>query len=63
MNKYNYTQAKEIYRNLKVMAGKAEIVSEEAIRNDLGDEAFSILRYHGFIEYCATRGGIKMYAI
>lgn len=59
----NYTQAKEIYRDLKGMAGNAEIVSEEAIRNDLGNEAFEALRYHGFIEYCATINGRKMYAI
>lgn len=29
--------AKEIYRDLKGMSGKADYVSEEAIRNDLGD--------------------------
>ena len=63
MKKYNYSQAKEAYRDLKGMAGKAEYVSEEAIRNDLGDDAFEALKYHGFIEYCTTIQGKKMYAI
>ena len=56
-------QANEIYRDLKGMTGKAEFVYEEAIRNDLGDEAFEALRHHGFIEYCTTIQGKKMYAI
>lgn len=63
MKKYSYAQTKEIYRDLKGMTGKADYVSEEAIRNDLGDEAFEALRYHGFIEYCTTIQGRKMYAI
>lgn len=63
MKKYNYAQTKEIYRDLKGMAGKADYVSEEAIRNDLGHEAFRALVWHGFIEYCTTIQGRKMYAI
>ena len=55
--------AKEAYRDLKGMTGKAEFVSEEAIRNDLGNQAFESLRHYGFIEYCATIQGKKMYAI
>lgn len=55
--------AKEIYRDLKGMSGKAEFVSEEAIRNDLGDRAFEMLREFGYIEYCTTIQGRKMYAI
>ena len=58
-----YPQAKEIYRDLKGMTGKAEFVSEQAIRNDLGNEAFEALRHYGFIEYCTTIQGKKMYAI
>ena len=58
-----YNQTKEIYRDLKGMCGKAEFVSETAIRNDLGNDAFEALRYHGFIEYCTTIQGRKMYAI
>ena len=56
-------QAKEMYRDLKGMTGKAEYVSEEAIRNDLGDRAFEMLREFGHIEYCTTIQGRKMYAI
>ena len=76
MSKYCYTSgkitnctdrcedcAKEVYRDLKGMSGKAELVSEEAIRNDLGDGAFEILREFGYIEYCTTSQGRKMYAI
>lgn len=55
--------AREAYRDLKGMAGNAEYVSEEAIRNDLTDEAFELLRQYGFIEYCTTIQGRKMYAI
>lgn len=55
--------AKEVYRDLKGMTGKAEYVSEEAIRNDLGNGAFEILREFGYIEYCTTIQGRKMYAI
>lgn len=55
--------AKEIYRDLKGMSGKADYVSEEAIRNDLGDGAFELLREYNFIEYCTTIQGRKMYAI
>ena len=56
-------QAREMYRDLKGMAGRAEYVTEDAIRNDLGDEAFEALRHYGFIEYCTTIQGKKMYAI
>ena len=55
--------AKECYRDLKGMAGKSEYVSEEAIRNDLGNGAFEILREYNLIEYCTTIQGHKMYAI
>lgn len=59
----NYKQAQAIYHTLKGMTGKAELVSEDAIRNDLGDHTFEALRHHGFIEYCATLQGTRMYAI
>lgn len=55
--------ARECYRDLKGMSGKAEYVSEEAIKNDLGNAAFELLRRYGFIEYCTTIQGRKMYAI
>lgn len=55
--------AKEAYRDLKEMSGKADYVSEEAIRNDLGNEAFELMREYNFIEYCTTIQGNKMYAI
>ena len=56
-------QVKEMYRDLKGMCGRSEYVSEEAIRNDLGDRAFEMLREHGYIEYCTTIQGRKMYAV
>ena len=55
--------AKEMYRNLKGMTGRAEFVSEDAIRNDLGDRAFEMLREFGYIEFCGIVGGRRMYAI
>ena len=55
--------AKEMYHDLKDMVGKAEYVSEEAIRNDLGDRAFEMLKEFGYIECCTVRDGRKMYAI
>ena len=60
---YTYAQTKEIYRDLKGMTDRADYVSEEAIRNNLGNKAFEALRHHGFIEYCTTIQGRKMYAI
>ena len=60
---YTHVQTEEIYRDLKGMTNKADYVSEEAIRNDLGNKAFEALRHYGFIEYCTTIQGKKMYAI
>ena len=56
-------QTQEIYRDLKGMSGKADFVTEEAIKNDLGEKAFNSLRHHGFIEYCGTLNNKRMYAI
>ena len=42
----------EIYSKLKKMAGRAEFVTELAIRNELGDEAFELLRINHMIELC-----------
>lgn len=60
---HTYKQTQEIYRTLKGATGKAEFVSEEAIKNDLGERAFNSLRHHGFIEYCGTLNNKRMYAI
>ena len=60
---HTYKQTQEIYRDLKGMSGKAEFVTEEAIKNDLGERAFDSLRHHGFIEYCGTLNNKRMYAI
>ncbi len=43
---------KEIYAELKKMAGRAELVTELAIRNELGNEAFELLRANHMIELC-----------
>lgn len=55
--------AREAYNDLKDKAGNAEFVSEEAIRNDLTDEAFELMRKYNFIEFCGVVGGRRMYAI
>lgn len=55
--------ARECHRDLKGLSGKSEYVAEEAIRNELGNEAFELMRQYGFIEYCTTIQGRKMYAI
>lgn len=55
--------AKEYHCDLKRIAGKAEYVGEEFIKSNLGIAAFELMREHGFIEYCATIQGNKMYAI
>ena len=60
---HTYKQTQEIYRDLKGMSDKADFVTEEAIKNDLGEKAFNSLRYHGFIEYCGTLNNRRMYAI
>ncbi len=59
----NQQRAKAMYKDLKGMSGKADYVSEEAIKNDLGVEAFNLMREYGYIEYCTTIQGRKMYAI
>ena len=55
--------AKEEYARLKEKTGNAEYVSEIAIRNELGDGAFKLLKEYGYIEYCTTIQGYRMYAI
>ena len=55
--------AKEVYRDLKGMSGKAEFVTEEAIKNDLGNGAFELLKEFGYIEFCGIVGDRRMYAI
>lgn len=59
----NKSRAHEMYRDLKGMSGKADYVSEDAIKNDLGIEAFELLKEYGYIEYCTTIQGRRMYAI
>lgn len=55
--------AKEFYNDLKEKAGESECVSEEAIRTELGDGVFELLKKYGYVEYCATLNGRRMYAI
>lgn len=55
--------AKEVYDELKEKAGKAEFVTEEAIKNDLGNGAFELLKEFSHIEFCGIVGGRRMYAI
>lgn len=44
--------AKDLYEELQDKAGNAEKVTEDAIRNELGDNAFIMLKSYGFIEHC-----------
>ena len=49
---HTYAQAKEMYRDLKGMTGLAELVTADAICNDLGENALVALKEYGFIEHC-----------
>lgn len=60
---YTKTQAREIYRDLKGMVGKADYISEEGIKDRIGKQGFDALRKHSFIEYCTTIQGHRMYAL
>ena len=60
---YNHSQTQILYHVLKGLVGKAELVSEEAIKNELGEKEFNSLRHHGFIEYCGTLNNCRMYAV
>ena len=55
--------AKEAYDELKAKVGKAEHVAEEAIRAELGDGTFELLREFGHIEFCGVINGTRRYAI
>ena len=55
--------AKEFYENLKRLGSKFDYVGEEFIKTNLGTVAFELMREYGFIEYCTTIQGEKMYAI
>ena len=55
--------AREYHEELKNKIPKAEYVSEEFIKSNLGIAAFELMRAYGFIEYCATIQEKKMYAI
>lgn len=55
--------AKEIHRDLKGMTDKADYISEQGIVDRIGENAFEMLKQYGFIEYCTTIQGHKMYAI
>jgi hypothetical protein len=55
--------AKECYKELKEKVGKSECVLEEAIRTELGDGAFELLRKYNYIECCNVTKNGKMYAI
>ena len=44
--------AKDIYVELKEKSGKAELITEDAIINDLGKNALVMLKQYHFIEHC-----------
>ncbi len=49
---HTYAEAQDLYHKLKQKTGKAELVTADAICNDLGENAFVALKEHGFIEHC-----------
>ena len=55
--------AKEVYRDLKGMVGKADYISEQGIKDRIGNKAFELLKEYSFIECCTIIQGQKMYAI
>lgn len=55
--------AREIYRELKEMLGKAEYVSEDGIIDRIGERAFYVLKQYGLIETCGVLDGTKIYAL
>lgn len=60
---YTHKQTQEIYRDLRGMIGKADFVSEEAIRNSVGDQGFEALKQYNFIEYGGEIQGKNIYII
>ena len=59
----NLSKVKEMHRNLKVMCGQVDYVSEKFIKNELGVDAFNVLRECGYIQYCTTIQGIAFYTL
>ena len=55
--------AREAYNELKAQLGKAEYISEDGIKDRVGEETFNMLRKYGFIEMCGILAGTKMYAL
>jgi hypothetical protein len=44
--------ARDIWDELCARAGKAEMVTQDAIINVFGENAFNMLRKYGYIEHC-----------
>lgn len=44
--------AKEMWKELKGIAGAAELVTKDYICRNLGENAFNMLRMYGHIEHC-----------
>ena len=56
--------AKEIYGELREKAGRAELVTADAICAEFGENALDMLKTHGFIEHCRVdECGRHWYAI
>ena len=55
--------AKEEYATFKRKMGNAEFVSEEFIRNELGNGTFELLKEFNHIEFCGIVNNTRMYAI
>lgn len=55
--------AKEIYRDLKGMVGQADYISEQGIKDRIGENAFELLKQYNLIECCTVIQGHKMYAL
>ena len=55
--------ARDIYNDLKAQLGKAEYISEDGIKERVGEDTFYMLRKYGFIESCGVLDGTKIYAL
>ena len=55
--------ARECYRDLKGVVGKADYISEQGIKERVGESTFELLKRYNFIECCTVIQGHKMYAL
>ena len=54
---------REAYNDLKAQLGKAEYISEDGIKDRVGEMMFDLIKQYGFIESCGILEGTKIYAL